>query len=500
MIDALEYLFVDHPAAIAAIFLAGAFGLLIGAIPGLTATMAVALFVPFSFHLDPPIALAAIVALEATAIFAGDIPAVLVRIPGTPASAAYADAAYAFTQRGESGRVLGTTLVFSVAGGLAGSLLLLFSAPLLARVATEFSSYEKFWLAVLGLSSAAVITQGAVAKAVFSLFLGLAISTIGLDEIHGLERLTFGIPELAGGISNSFIAAMIGLFGLSEVLRGVLAPDAAASAPAGAGGLQLAAAGARLGRRVLHFVRSSLIGTVIGILPGAGADIAAWISFGASKKLSKRRGADSEASLDALSDATSANNAALAGAWVPALVLGIPGDSVTAIVIGVLMMKDLQPGPRIFENQPTLIYSVYAAFILANLFLLPLGYLAIRAGRRIVALPRRVLLPAILLFCIVGAFAIEGKTFDVGVMLAMGVLGFVLERGAFPVGPVVLGIVLGPMLEHNFMISMINSGGSLLAFFDRRVAGLLGALTLVVWLLPLVLALWRRARAPRPPS
>jgi TctA family transporter len=280
----------------------------------------------------------------------------------------------------------------------------------------------------------------------------------------------------------------------------VLAPDAAASAPAGAGGLQLAAAGARLGRRVLHFVRSSLIGTVIGILPGAGADIAAWISFGASKKLSKRRGADSEASLDALSDATSANNAALAGAWVPALVLGIPGDSVTAIVIGVLMMKDLQPGPRIFENQPTLIYSVYAAFILANLFLLPLGYLAIRAGRRIVALPRRVLLPAILLFCIVGAFAIEGKTFDVGVMLAMGVLGFVLERGAFPVGPVVLGIVLGPMLEHNFMISMINSGGSLLAFFDRRVAGLLGALTLVVWLLPLVLALWRRARAPRPPS
>ncbi len=481
---------VLSPGVLLMIAIAAAYGLFVGAIPGLTATMAVALFVPFTFDMDPVPALAAIVTLEATAIFAGDIPSTLVRIPGTPSSAAYTDDAYALTSRGDGARSLGVSLVFSVCGGLFGGIVLIFAAPALAQVASQFSAFERFWLAVLGLSSAVIVAHGTLLKGLFALLLGLTLSTIGLDEIHGLERWTMGSPDLIGGIS--FIPAMIGLFGLSEVLRNVLTPEAISR-----GVMQdytniVRDAFRRLRARVSHFLRSSCIGTLIGILPGAGADIGAWVSFAASKKSSKKPEEYGKGSMDGVGDATAANNSALAGAWVPALVFGIPGDSVTAIVIGVMMMKNLQPGPQIFEEQPELIYGVYFTFLLANIFLLPLGYLAIRAGRRIVQIPKRILLPAIVVFSIVGAFAINNSTFDIGVMLVMGVLGFILERYGFPIGPVVLGIVLGPMVEKNFMQSMIAADGNLLGFFARPGAALLGVVTLLLWGGSLGLAIWRR--------
>ena len=243
------------PAVLLAIVLASAYGLFVGAIPGLTATMAVALIVPFTFFLDTVPALAAIVALEATAIFAGDIPTTLVRIPGTPASAAYADDAYALTMRGEGGRSLGVSLVFSVFGGLFGGIVLMVAAPSLARVAEQFSFYEYFWLALLGLSCAAIVARGSVAKGFCSLALGLLISTIGLDEVHGYKRLTFGSSELLAGVS--FIPAMIGLFGFSEVLRSVLRYDSRiVQGATQVGGIFVGVFGL-LRRRILHVLRSS---------------------------------------------------------------------------------------------------------------------------------------------------------------------------------------------------------------------------------------------------
>ncbi len=483
---------VFSPSMLGIIVLSGAYGLFVGAVPGLTATMAVALIIPFTFFMDPAAALAAIVTLEAMAIFAGDIPSTLIRIPGTPSSAAYTDDAYALMQRGEGSRSLGVSLVFSVCGGLFGGLALILAAPSLARIAFWFTTYEYFWLAVLGLSSSVIVSQGPLGKGLFSLLLGLFISTIGFDEVHGMARMTLGISDLAGGIN--FIPAMIGLFGLSEVLRNVLRREAASTANAKDHGKVFQGTLSLLKRRFIHFLRSAGIGTVIGILPGAGADIAAWVSFAASKKFSRNPEQYGRGSIEGISDATSANNAALGGAWVPALVFGIPGDSVTAIVIGVLMMKGLQPNPQIFEKQRALIYSIYLVFILANLLLLPLGYLAIRAGRRIVLIPRGILLPAILLCCIVGSYAIDSSIFGVGIMLAFGIAGFLLERGGFPVGPVVLGLVLGPQVEKNFMFSMIKSGGNPLEFFSRPVAGSLGLLTILLWTAPLLLAAWRRWR------
>ncbi|MBN1421495.1 MAG: tripartite tricarboxylate transporter permease [Planctomycetes bacterium] len=480
------------PSVLILIALAAAYGVFIGAVPGLTATMGVALAVPFTFFLDPLPALAVIVTLEATAIFAGDIPGALVRIPGTPASAAYSDDLYALTMRGESGRGLGVSLVFSVFGGLIGCAALVLAAPALAQVAFQFTTYEYTWLAVLGLSAAAIASRGTTAKGLFSMLLGVLISTVGLDEIHGSARLTFGVTELAGGIG--FIPAMIGLFGVSEVLRNVLAPGSiAARAPAGSG-LFLGGAVRLLRRRIGHALRSSGIGAITGALPGAGADIGAWLSYGASKRLARDPEAYGRGSVEGVSDATAANNAALAGAWVPALVFGVPGDSVTAIVIGVLVMKGLQPGPAIFTKQPHLLHAVYLSFLLANLLLLPIGALAIRAGRLIVTVPRRILLPAILLFAIVGSYAINNSAFDIGVCAAMGLVGFLLERHGFPVGPVVLGLVLGPMVEKNFMASMAKSGGSLAAFFSRPVAGLLGAAVIALWAIAACRA-WRARKA-----
>ena len=486
------------------IFAAAAYGIFMGAVPGLTATMAVALLIPMTYFMDTTSALAAVVTLVACAIFAGDIPNTLLRIPGTPSSAAYTDDAYTLTCQGRHQEALGVSLVFSVAGGIFGTLVLIFLARPLANLAVEFSSFEYFWLYLLGLSCAVLVSRGSSLKGALALTIGLLISTIGLSAVHSEPRFTFGIPQLLKGVE--FIPAMIGLFGVSEVLRNMSWTGALAEAKAGlppdtaepGGGLirRTLTTPARktfgpalqiLTSRFLQLLRSSSIGSLIGMLPGAGADIAAWVSKAVSKRFSSKPEEYGKGSLEAIADSTAANNSALAGAWVPALVFGIPGDSVTALVIGVLYMHNVTPGPEIFEKQGELVYSIYIMFLVANLFLLPLGFLAIRAGGFLVKIPRRVLLPCILLFCIVGSYAIRNSYLDIVVMLLMGLLGFLLERKRVPLGPVVLGIILGGPLEEKFIQSLTISDGNIAAFFSRPAAAVLGIVCLALWISPLLL-------------
>ena len=234
----------------------------------------------------------------------------------------------------------------------------------------------------------------------------------------------------------------------------------------------------------MQILRGSALGTLVGALPGAGADIAAWMSYAVSKKFSKEPEKFGTGHVEGIVESGAANNSALAGAWIPALVFGIPGDSITAIVIGVLYMKNMNPGPALFTKNPQNIYAVYLLFIIANIIMIPLGYACIKASKQILKVPRNVLMPMILLFCIVGAFAINNTPFDVGVMLIAGVVAYVLEENGFPIAPAILGVVLGGMLEENFITSMIKSDGNLLAFFERPVAATLGALTLAAWFLP----------------
>ena len=470
------------------------YGIFIGAMPGLSATMGVALFVPLTFWMDPLPALAGIVTMVACAIFAGDIPTTLVRMPGTPASAAYADDAYALGRRGEANRTLGVMLWFSATGGLFGALALMLLGNQLAKLAGWFSVSEYFWLYLMGLSCAVIVGGASVPRSLLGLLIGLMFSTVGLSAVHSQARFTFGQPELFQGIN--FIPAMIGLFGLSEVLRGAAGRlNFVDRHPADASGAILPPAIRLFSGRITAWIRSSTIGALVGILPGAGADIASWVSGAVSKHRSKHPETYGHGSIECIADASTANSASLAGAWIPALVFGIPGDSVTAIVIGVLYMKNLKPGPEIFETQGVLVFSLYIVFIIANLVMLPIGLLAIRAGGFVMRIPRGVLLPIILLLCIVGSFAASGSLFDVVLMSGFGLIGLVCERYKISIGAMVLGMILGGPLEERFIQTLAGSGGSPLALVNRPVAAVLAAVCAIVWL-SVAVSSFRKARSP----
>lgn len=487
---------VFDPTVLMIIVLSATFGMFVGAMPGLTATMATALMVPITFFMPPVPALAAIVSVTAMAIFAGDIPAAMLRMPGTPASAAYADESYAMAKKGQLDLNLGANLTFSALGGLFGVAVLIIASPMLAELALNFSSFEYFWLAALGLSCAILIATNDPLKGFVSLLIGLTLATIGIDPAAGYPRFTFGNVDLMSGIS--FIPAMIGLFAVSEIFRSAITMHGSVEQVQQQVGNIFRGMGAIFRRYWKNFIRGSVIGTLIGALPGAGADIAAWISYAVSKRFSKEPEKFGTGHIEGVIDSTSANNSALGGAWIPALVFGIPGDSITAIVIGVLYMKGMNPGPTVFLQNPQFIYAVFIVFILANLLMFPLGWLAIKSAKQILRAPRNVLVPLILMFCIVGSYAMTNSIYGVVLMLVMGVAGWLKEEHGFPIAPVILGLVLGEMFEHNFMTSMIKADGSFLAFFERPIAGTLGVITIVVWGLVLYKGLRSLFSPPRP--
>jgi TctA family transporter len=477
---------VLDPYVLWVVFASAAFGLFVGAIPGLTATMATALLVPVTFFMPPVPAIASIVTATAMAIFAGDIPSCLLRMPGTPASAAYTDEAYAMTKKGQGEMALGAGLVFSVVGGLFGTAVLIAAAPALAEVALKFSSFEYFWLVILGLSSAVFLAIGSPLKGVVSLLLGLLVASVGLDNPAAFPRFTFGNAELSGGLT--LIPIMIGMFAVSEIIRNVAAMDQPWEMAQTKIGNVFTGMWGLTKKYPLQILRGSTLGTAIGALPGAGADIAAWMSYAVSKKFSKEPEKFGTGHVEGIVEAGASNNSALAGAWIPALVFGIPGDSITAIVIGVLYIKGLNPGPTVFMEKAPEMYAIFFIFILANLIMIPLGIAAIKGAKQLLRAPREVLMPVILLFCVVGSFAINNSLFGVVLMLVFGLVGYLMEENGFPVAPAILGMVLGAMLEEHFISSMIKSDGRLLAFFERPIAAGLGALTILVIAWPLARA------------
>lgn len=486
------FLMVMDPSVLGVILASSIFGLFVGAIPGLSATMATALLVPLTFFMDPLPAIAAIVSAVTMAIFAGDIPGAMLRIPGTPASAAYVDDAYQYTLRGEAEKALGIGLVCSVFGGMVGAIILATGAPFLAEFAFQFSTVEYFWLACLGLSCSVIISRGTAVKGTVSLLIGLFIATIGIDVTGGFPRFTYGSIELMAGVS--FIPAMIGMFAMTEILRFSMAKRHDKSAIPTSNSTVFGGQGRMMRDNKGNLVRGSLIGTVVGILPGAGSDIAAWVAYAVAKKFSRTPDKFGTGHPEGLAAAGASNNAALGGVWIPALVFGIPGDSVTAIAIGVLFMKGITPGPMVFVTQASLTYAIFMTFFVANFLLLFLGYFAIRGSRYVVQTPARLLMPVILLFCIVGSFAITNSVFGIAIMVVLGILGFLMEENGFPIAPTILGIVIGPMLEDNFMATVIKSDGGIVGFFDRPVGGTLGVVTILIWTIPLIGMLMARLR------
>jgi len=480
---------------LAVILGATVFGIFAGAMPGISATVAVALLVPITFFMEPVAALAAIATAVAMAIFAGDLPGALLRIPGMPASAAYAEEAHEMTLKGKGGTVLMTALLCSVLGGLVGTAALAFSAPLLAEFALEFQYYEYFWLAVIGLSTAALVAASNPIKGLVSLSIGLLLATVGLDLISGQPRFTFGTLELMEGIH--FIPVMIGIFAVAEVFRALIHPPRPDARSARVQKIDFGESVRTIWRYKVNVGRGSIFGTLIGALPGAGSDIAAWVSYGYARKRSKTPEKFGTGHPEGIVAASTSNNAATSSTWVPSLVFGIPGDSVTAIVIGVLFLKGLEPGPNVFiENEP-LVYSIFVSFFIANLFLIPVGYLAIRAASQLLKVSNRILMPIILIFTMVGAYAINNSMMGVVVALVAGVVSFLMQENDYPVAPLILGMVIGTLLEKNFMQAMIAQQGDLTAFFGRPIAATLGVIAIVIWVAPALAAIRRRRKRRR---
>ncbi len=490
LVYALELVFV--PEVLIVLFLASVFGLFIGSIPGLTATMAVALLVPLTFFMDPVPAIGAVVATTATAIFAGDIPGALLRIPGTPASAAYVEESHLLSKKGRLELALGSNVICSAIGGLVGGVVFILAAPSLAEIALLFSSYEYFWLTILGLSCAVIISRGSQVKGTIALVFGLFLSTVGLDITMGYPRFSFGSVDLAAGIS--ILPALIGSFAISEIIRKVTTTDLKGEKIQQEIGNLLSGVGGVLWRLRLNVLRGSTLGTLIGALPGAGADMAAYISFAIGKQYSKEKNKYGTGHVEALVDSSSANNASVSGAYVPALVFGIPGDTLTAIVIGVLFMKGINPGPTVFMNTPEFVYAIFIMFLLANICLVPLGIIAIKLSRYVLSVPPSLLFPMILLTCVIGTFAVHNAVFDIWVMLALGIIAYLMEENEIPIAPMILGLLLGKLVEDNFMASAIKANGQFLEFFSRPMAAFLGILTIAIWVLPAIFKIWRSLR------
>jgi len=470
------------------------FGLFVGSIPGLSATMATAMLVPLTFFMDPVPAVAAIVTTAAMAIFASDIPAALLRIPGTAASAAYIDDLNALTRNNKVGRALGISVTASAIGGIFGSLVLMMAAPKLALVSLNFTSFEYFWLALLGLSAAVMLGSSSLLRSLMALLIGLMIAMVGMDTTAGFPRYTFGSTSLLDGVA--FVPALIGMFAIPELIRSFIGKPVHVPVSKVGNPLRMFdGLGKLLWQSKLNLFRGSTIGTVIGILPGAGSDIGAWISYAVSKRFSKQKALYGKGTEEGLVDACAANNAALSGAYVPAMVFGIPGDSITAIVIGVLYMKGLNPGPMVFLTSADKISAIFLVFLIANLLIIPLGLLAITMASQVLRVPKRLLAPLILGFCIVGSYSINAAASGVMVMLVLGLLAYMMEENGFPVAPTILGIVMGQLVERNFVTSLIKSDGGVLPFVERPIAAGLALLVLLVWSVPVLVWLRGKSRA-----
>jgi len=462
-------------------------GIMAGAMPGLSPSTAVALLVPFSYTMTPALALILLTSIYIAANYGGSITAVLINTPGTPSAAVTAMDGYPLTQQGKAGKGLGMALVASTIGGAVGTVILILFAVPLARIALKFSPADYFALALFGLATVASMGRGNVLKALVAILFGLLIKTVGIDPISGVSRFTFGSDTLYDGFT--LIPALIGLFAVSVVFAKVekwtgldrTMDKIDSKLPSFK----------EFMKTKMTILRSSVIGTIIGIFPGAGATIAAFISYDVSKRASKEPEMFGKGSLEGVAAAEGANSSSVGGALVPLLALGIPGSATDAVLLGAFMLHDLVPGPLLFRDNPEIVYGIFAALIVANIIMLFIGLYGNRIFIKVVSVPEAILYPMILAIAIIGSFAVNSSMFDVGACIGFGIIGWIFKRYGYPVAPVVLGIVLGDMVEENFRRAVIMDGYG--AFFRDKLAFIVLLLALGSFIYPLVKQ-WRERK------
>ncbi len=461
-------------------------GIIVGAMPGLSATMAISVLVPFTFGLDPLVALGLMAGIYNGAMYGGAIPAVLLRIPGTPAAVATTFDGYPMAQKGEGGFALQVAVVSSSIGGIASAFALMLLAPPLSKVTLLFGPAEVFWVAIFGLASIIFLLGGNPVKGLISACFGVFISVVGSDPIYGNDRFTFGQLELLDGIS--IVILLVGLYALPPVIDLL-------ETPLKTEGVE----GSKLGTEPIWralprmkgfwktWLRGSLIGVWIGILPGAGGSMAAFMSYNEARRTSKHPERWGEGEPEGVAAAETANNADTASALIPALTLGIPGTAVAAVMLGGLLVHGLQPGPMLFRDNPDVVFGFMWQFLFGAILLVLLGgSLATNSFARLLNLPRPLLGSIIIVLMVIGVYSINGRMFDVYLMLGFGAIGWLMDKMRFPLPPMVLGLILGAFAEENLRLALRIGRGDWLVLFQNTTSLVIVALTLAVIIGPII--------------
>jgi len=452
-------------------------GIMIGLLPGLSATLGVALFTTLTVKMAPNDAILVLICVYVGAIYGGSRTAILLNIPGTAANAAACLDGNMLARQGQAGRAMGIATTGSVAGSLFGVMCLAMFTPLLAETALQFGAFEFFWLGMAGVMMSGSLTGSTPVKGWLMGLLGIFVATIGLDPVHAHERFTFGHNAMSGGIG--LIPALVGAFGFAEVLTVMNAPRLAPIRATIDSVLPKAGDLLRYWRTIL---RSGFIGVSIGILPGVGEDMASWSSYAAAKRASRERDKFGKGSVEGLMAAETGDNAAIPGALIPALALGIPGSAPAAVLMSAMIIHGAQPGPMLMVNQPQYVYDVVGITLVATLSILLFGLILVRPILWVLRVPRDVIMPIVFVLCVLGAYSITQRLFDVWVMLAVGIVCFLLRRRGFPVAPFVLGLVLGDIIDKSLRRGLVLSDGSLLPFFTRPISAVLAGLVLLLLL------------------
>ena len=460
----------SNPQVLLMTFIGALGGVLLGAIPGMTATMGVALLIPFSFGMDLIPSIGLLLGIYCGGMYGGSISAILIHAPGTPSAAATLLDGYPMAQKGQAGKALSVAMFSSFCGGVIGALIMTFLSPLVAQVAMKFTSAEMLMLAVFGLSVIIAISGKSIAKGLISAFFGMLLCTIGTDPTFSKARFTFGIKPLRGGLS--FIPVLIGLFAIAEVFAGVerIINGEEKSEKSAEKVTNVLPDLATIKQIWPNILSGGIIGTFIGAIPGAGGDIAVFVSYGFNKSFSKHPELWGTGIPNGVASTESANNGCSGGAMIPLLSLGVPGDSVTAILLGAFIMKGIQPGPTMYIDQLPTVYRVFAALMLANLAMLIVGCAGVRFFAKIVSIEKKMLYPIILVISLLGAFSINKQIFDVGVCVLFGVVGWLMNKYEFPLSPILLALILGPMCEQNFVRFMEINNGNFLAILGHPIA------------------------------
>lgn len=464
------------PLNLLAMIASTALGITIGCLPGLSAAMGVALLLPVTFGMDPATGLIVLGGIYCGAIFGGSISAILIHTPGTPASAATAIEGYKLTLKGQAAKALTVACFASFCGGLLSCISLYFFSPLLAELTMQFKSPEYFWLSIFGLTIIAGVSSRSILKGLMSGVLGLLISTIGMDPMEGVERYMFGVSTLYNGVNVT--CALIGLFSMSQVL--ILAEKKIVErAKAAKIKDKLTLTKGEVKRIMPTITRSWIIGNILGILPGAGATIACFMGYNEARRFSKHKEEFGTGSIEGVAGSEAANNAVTGGSLIPTLTLGIPGESVTAVLMGGLIIHGLQPGPELFTTYADMTYTFFAGFVLVQFAMLAIGLWGCKIFANIARLSDAILIPSIVVLCVVGSYAINNNIVEVIIMCIFGVIGYLVRKFDLNAAAIVLGLILGPIGENGLRRSLMLSDGDPSILFATPLCWMLIALCVV---------------------